>query len=87
MEKKQIVKHLEYEGVNVLSVNLKKYETTRLIQDRKQRLHPHLHGEQHYRFIDDIVANNVDVTSRQLRSAFILNDSTVLVQLNVRVLV
>ena len=71
----QIVKHLEYKGVNVSSVSLyallKKYETTRTIQDRKQRSRPQLLGEEHYRFIDDTVANNVDMTSRQLHSAFV----------------
>ena len=69
------MKHLEYEGVNVSSVSLyallKKYETTRTIQDRKQRSCPQLLGEEHYRFIDDTVANNVDMTSRQLHSAFV----------------
>ena len=71
----QIVKHLEYKGVKVSSVSLyallKKHQTTRSIQDRKQRSRPQLLGEEHYRFVDDTVANNVDMTSRQLHSAFV----------------
>ena len=46
MRVQQIVKHLEYEGVEASSVSvytlLKKYEMTKLIQDRKLRLHPQL---------------------------------------------
>ena len=70
----QIVKHLEYEGVKASSVGVyalwNKYETTTSIQDRKRRSRPQLLEEEHYRFIDDTVANNVDTTSRQLHAVF-----------------
>lgn len=71
----QISKHLENEGVCVSKVALyalcRKYEATRSIQDRKRRSRPLLLNEDQYRFIDNTVANNVDMTSRQLHSALL----------------
>ena len=71
----QISKHLENEGVCVSKVALyalcRKYEATRSIQDRKRRSRPLLLNEDQYRFIDNTVANNVDMISRQLHSALL----------------
>ena len=71
----QIWKHLEDEGVCVskvaLHMLLKKYATSRTIQDLKRRLRPQLLNENQYRFIDNTMADNVDMTARQLHSAFI----------------
>ena len=70
-----IARHLDTEGVDVSRVSLyallKKYEETHSIQDRKRRARPQLLNDDQYRFIDNTVANNVDMTSRQLHAALI----------------
>ena len=71
----EIVRCLEDEGISVSRMALymlfQKNETTKSIVDLKRRSRPKLLGEEQFRFIDNTVAENVDMTSRQLHSALI----------------
>ena len=75
MPVQQIAKHLDSEGVYVSKVSLytlfKKYKATHCIQDQKRRSRPQLLNDDQYRFINNTIANNVDMTSRQLHTALI----------------
>ena len=66
------MKHLEYEGVNISEFTRTTEEVRDNKVDRKRRSRPQLLGEEHNRSIDDTIANNVDMTSRQLHSALLL---------------
>ena len=69
----KILSHLEEEGIRVSKVSLyllfKKYEETQSIEHLKRRPRQQRLAKYHYRFIDDIMAENNDYTSRQLHSA------------------
>ena len=75
MPVQQIAKHLDSEGVNVLKVSLyalfKKYIHCIQDQKRRSRSRPQLLNDNQYRFIDNTIANNVNITSRQLHAALI----------------
>lgn len=71
----KILQHLENNGISVLRIALyalfRKYQETNSIEDIKRRSRPQLLSEDHYRFIDSTIADNVDMTSQQLHSAVI----------------
>ena len=70
LEVQQILKQLEEEGVSVSRMAIyslcDKYQSTKSVVDLKRRAKPQLLEDCHYRFIDDAIADNVDMTSRQL---------------------
>lgn len=61
---------LEEEGASVSRMAIyslcDKYQSTMSVVDLKRRAKPQLLEDCHYRFIDDTIADNVDMTSRQL---------------------
>ena len=64
----KIKQHLKKEGVIVSKVSLfalfKKYETTHTTEDMKKQPRPQIPQESHYRFLDNIMAENDDYTLR-----------------------
>ena len=66
----EIIKHLQDEGIRVsiraLYRLLNKYALTRSVVDLKRRTRPQILDEAHYRFIDNTIVDNVDLTSREL---------------------
>ena len=68
---KKILKHLEEEGVAISKVALLDKYNRHIIHDIKRRAKPQILREDQYRFIDNTIADNTDMTSRQLHSALI----------------
>ena len=71
---RKIKEHLEG-GVSVSKVLIymliKKYEKTNTIKDIKQRFRAMIIHENHYCFMDNLMAENNDLTSKQLHSALV----------------
>ena len=72
---KDIVDRLAEEGVKVSRTAvynlLTKFKKTESITDMKRRARSRRLSEEHYRFVDELMAKNTDLTSLQLYSAFI----------------
>ena len=70
---KDIIDRLAEEGVKVSRTAiynlLTKFKKTESIGDMKRRPHLRQLDEEQYRFIDELMAENTDLTSRQLHSA------------------
>ena len=71
---KDIVDRLAEEGVKVSRTAvynlLTKFKKTESIADMKRRARSRRLSEEHYRFVDKLMAKNTDLTSLQLYSAF-----------------
>ena len=71
----EIVKHLQDKGVRVSRWALyrlfDKYTSIRSVADLKRRARQQILDEAHYRFIDNTIVDNVDMTSRELHTALI----------------
>ena len=70
----KIKKHLK-EGVMISKVSLfalfKKYDATKIIEDMKKEPRPQILVQLHYRFLDNIITETNDFTSRQLHGALV----------------
>ena len=64
----EIIKHLQDEGVrvSVWALYIIKYASIRSVADLKRRARPQILDEAHYRFINNTIVDNVDLTSREL---------------------
>ena len=71
---KEIVDRLAEEGVKASRTTvyklLSKFQKTNSIADIKRRPRSRRLSEEHYRFVDELMAENTDLTSRQLYAAF-----------------
>ena len=71
---KDIVNRLAEEGVKVSRTAIynlvSKFQKTNSIADIKRRPRLRRLSEEHYRFVDEVMAQNTDLTSRQLHTAF-----------------
>ena len=71
---KDIVERLAEEGVQVSRTAIynliTKFHKTGSVGDMGKRPHSSILGEEHYRFVDELMAENTDLTSRQLYAAF-----------------
>ena len=47
-----------------------KFHKTASVDDMKRRPRSSILGEEHYRFVNELMAENTDLTSRQLYAAF-----------------
>ena len=67
---KNIQGHLNAEGIEIskksLCLLISKYKNTGTVADARTRTRPRKLQEEHYRFIDDAMADNDQLTSRQL---------------------
>ena len=76
-----IVERLAEEDIsisrNVLFELLKKYNRCHTIADLERAPQPRILQEEHYRFIDDTMAENMDLTARQLYCLFKEKFSTI----------
>ena len=72
----KIRERLSQEGVSISRVSLfaliKKFKNTRLVIDLKRKPRPCLLGECHYCFIDETMAANNELISRQLFLLFMV---------------
>ena len=81
-----IVDRLAEEDIRVsraaLYMLLKKYNDCHTIADLKRAPRPRILQEEHYRFIDDTMAENMDLTARQLFGLFKEKFSTIEVSIS-----
>ena len=71
---KQIIERLAEEGVEVSRTAIynliAKFHKTNSVGDIKRRPRVRILKDEHYRFVDELMAKNTDLTSRQLHAAF-----------------
>ena len=71
---KQIIERLAEEGVKVTRITtynlINKFRKSNSIVDIRRQSHSSRLSEECYRFVDELMAENTDLTSRQLHNAF-----------------
>ena len=71
---KDIVERLAEEEVEISRTAIynlvSKFSQTNAVGDMKRRPRSRIFDEEHYRFVDELMAENTDLTSRQLHTAF-----------------